>query len=110
MEILQNFLVKRQQRRDVPMYFIGQLNSRQRDLGSGESSQNTLASWPSGRAIGLPLIQADQGGLVLCQCSAYLNLDQGQQPQGQGQQAHQPFDLIVFLDKQRAEAQRQVLD
>ena len=64
MEILQDLLVKRQQGSDMPVRFVRQLDSRQCNLGSGESAQNALACRPGSSAIGLPFVQPRQSGLA----------------------------------------------
>src|SRR6516165_9258135 len=86
---------------EIPAGPPPQPHMRQGELGTGKRVQDARARGPLRRAGGRALIEACEGFLRLRQSVPHLRFHQRQQPQRQGQEPRQPYDLLRLPDKQR---------
>ena len=95
--------MRRRKRRNVNDGLIGQEDNRQIDLF--ESCQQSFGGGVSGGLFWIAWIQTNQFIIGRCQGASGDELGQGQNRQTQGQKAHQTFEMVFPLEKNRAQTE-----
>src|SRR5215213_2009361 len=89
---------------------IWKLDSGERHLRSRYGPQQTQPSGLVCGAAGIAFVQPRELASFALKGLTDLDLDQRQEPQGEGQQARRAHDLVIVSHMQRADAQGKVLE
>lgn len=82
----------------------------QDDLGPSKGLEEAFTRWLLGSSVRVAFVETGQCFIHLVQAATNLAFDQGQQPEGNGQEVSQADNLVVTTHEQRAETQGQVFD